>query len=202
MNYAETMTYWYLRLNGFFPLTRFVLHDYREDRRFSADCDLLGIRPPYVHEDIGGQTDDWDRALFQVVGLEEADTAAVIVEAKGGRDVGDAAAAFTAERLKYAVKRIGLFPPVRVDEIVKRLLGDASYRSDKILIVKVLAAHALDGNPILANGRCEVPLSHIDKFIRGRLRAYRDRKIASRVFFPSDLLQYLIWREEVDSPEG
>src|ERR1700722_20447592 len=107
MNYAETMTYWYLRLNGFFPLTRFVLHDYREDRRFSADCDLLGIRPPYVHEDIGGQTDDWDRALFQVVGLEEADTAAVIVEAKGGRDVGDAGEAFTGGGFKSPRKTKG-----------------------------------------------------------------------------------------------
>jgi hypothetical protein len=26
MNYGETLTYWYLRLNGFFLLRNFVLH--------------------------------------------------------------------------------------------------------------------------------------------------------------------------------
>ena len=26
MNFAEQLVYWYLRLNGFFPITNFVLH--------------------------------------------------------------------------------------------------------------------------------------------------------------------------------
>ena len=26
MNFAEELVYWYLRLNGFFPITNFVLH--------------------------------------------------------------------------------------------------------------------------------------------------------------------------------
>ncbi len=42
MNYGETLAYWYLRLNGFFPLRNFVLHPVHEsagdDRRHNESC--------------------------------------------------------------------------------------------------------------------------------------------------------------------
>ncbi len=61
MNYAETLAYWYLRLNGFFPLNRFVLHPPGGGpRAHAADHDLLAVRPPGVYEDVGGQPNDWD----------------------------------------------------------------------------------------------------------------------------------------------
>jgi hypothetical protein len=71
MNYGETFAYWYLRLNGFFPLRNFVLHRLSQPngRRENADVDLLAIRFPFVHERYGdinneGQwDDDWDREL-------------------------------------------------------------------------------------------------------------------------------------------
>jgi hypothetical protein len=61
-NYGEAWAYWYLRLNGFFPLGNFVVH---KDSvvRHRADVDLLGVRPPHVFEEVGGQQDDWDPAL-------------------------------------------------------------------------------------------------------------------------------------------
>jgi hypothetical protein len=63
MNYGETLAYWYLRLNGFFPLRNFVLHPLNGSEandRYTADSDLLAIRFPYVYEEIGGQPEDWD----------------------------------------------------------------------------------------------------------------------------------------------
>ncbi len=37
MNYAETLAYWYLRLNGFFPLKNFVLHSSRLEERLDRE---------------------------------------------------------------------------------------------------------------------------------------------------------------------
>ncbi|WP_231968934.1 hypothetical protein [Thermoanaerobacterium sp. RBIITD] len=40
-NFAEELTYWYLRFNGFFLLQNFVLHNLREgEQRGTADSDL------------------------------------------------------------------------------------------------------------------------------------------------------------------
>ena len=64
MNYGETLVYWYLRLNGFFPLTNFVIHK-SDGVMYSSDCDILAIRPPLVFEEIGGQADDWDQWFFR-----------------------------------------------------------------------------------------------------------------------------------------
>jgi hypothetical protein len=71
MNFGETLAYWYLRLNGFFPLKDFVLHrphnpddteDYLIER--TSDADLLAVRFPHVIENIGGQYEDWDHQNF------------------------------------------------------------------------------------------------------------------------------------------
>jgi hypothetical protein len=58
MNFAEQLVYWYLRLNGFFPITNFVLHHGAEHR--TSDADLVAVRFPYVSEDIGGAPTDWE----------------------------------------------------------------------------------------------------------------------------------------------
>jgi len=63
MNYGETLAYWYLRLNGFFPLKNFVMH-MPEERTQHSDCDLLAVRFPLVSEDVGGGPDDWDAQRF------------------------------------------------------------------------------------------------------------------------------------------
>lgn len=39
-NYGEERAYWYLRLNGFFPLSNFVVHK-DEMVQYRADVDLL-----------------------------------------------------------------------------------------------------------------------------------------------------------------
>lgn len=47
-NYGEELAYWYLRLNGFFPITDFVFHTIP----YYADADILAVRPPNVREEI------------------------------------------------------------------------------------------------------------------------------------------------------
>jgi len=44
MNFGETLTYWYLRLNGFFPLANFVVHRGEQGNRPGGDVDFVAIR--------------------------------------------------------------------------------------------------------------------------------------------------------------
>ena len=62
-NYAETIAYWYLRLNGYLLLNRFVLHRLGDIREDPTDSDLLGVRFQHVYEPIGGQAGDWESVL-------------------------------------------------------------------------------------------------------------------------------------------
>ncbi len=46
---SEHLAYWYLRLNGFFTITNFIIHpEYRGSQR--TDVDIAGIRLPYRSE--------------------------------------------------------------------------------------------------------------------------------------------------------
>jgi hypothetical protein len=46
VNFSEQLAYWYLRLNGFFPLTNFVLHHHGTGERHSSDADIVAVRFP------------------------------------------------------------------------------------------------------------------------------------------------------------
>jgi hypothetical protein len=49
MNYGEELAYWYLRLNGFFPISNFVVHR-SLDVPNTSDVDVVAVRPPHVFE--------------------------------------------------------------------------------------------------------------------------------------------------------
>lgn len=104
MNYGEKIAYWYLRFNGFFPITNFVIHRSSEVEH-TSDCDLLAIRPPYVYEEIGGP-DDWDKYLTKQ--LECDKIIGVICQVKTGRY--ELEEIFQPEYTKGAILRLGLVP--------------------------------------------------------------------------------------------
>ncbi len=110
MNFGETIGNWYLRLNGFFPLTNFVLHRSATSNSQNADTDILAIRHPYVQEDVGGNQKDWDGERFSRWELNlEAECICLIVEVKtGGFNPGVLETAFSRERLSYALRRFGV----------------------------------------------------------------------------------------------
>jgi hypothetical protein len=81
-NYAEELVYWYLRLNGFFPLMNFVQHARGLKSLHSVNRDVLALRFPYVVEEVGGQDGDWDQNLFNY--LSPKLPVGLIGEIKGG----------------------------------------------------------------------------------------------------------------------
>lgn len=201
MNFGETLSYWYLRLNGFFPLSNFVLHRAEDAMEYSADADLLAIRPPHVYEVIGGQEADWDTPHFLDWGIDLLnETVGILVEVKTGRKMAQVARgvnrAFADDSLEYGVHRLGFWKAASVDPIIQEWHNKPIYRDQhqRIVVAKLLIADQFP--PIEDVPPClKLSLRDAEGFVIRRMQQYRDPKMADRMFFPSDLIQYLIWRE-------
>lgn len=192
-NYGEVLTYWYLRLNGFFPITNFVLHDVHqgENRKYSGDCDILAVRFPFVSEKIRGKYLDWDQDFFRDLGSTSDRAIGLIVQVKTGQfDQTDLLKSFSKETLAYAIKRIGLVAESEVPSLVAELNDCAKLSKDDFLLAKL----AVIGRPL--NDGNERPfiikeIHEIDEFIRDRIKEHESTKRADRMFFSDPLMQYL-----------
>lgn len=189
MNFGETLTYWYLRLNGFFPLSNFVLHRMNIEGRPSADTDLLAVRFPHVFEEIGGQQDDWDHRQFAEWGLRLDESLALIVEVKTGTPFGDIRA-WRPERLRAAVQRLGMFGPNLIEDLVEEL----SVRSTATRVGWPVAKLLVSNTPRPGDSWLNLTLERAEDFIRQRIHNYEAEKRADRLFFPEPLMQYFAWR--------
>jgi len=187
MNYAETLAYWYLRLNGFFPLRDFVLHKGEEIQQ-TSDCDLLAIRFPHVYEEVGGQTGDWDTEQFQTWGLDLGNPLALIVQVKARTRSTDDGAAFSTQYIKAALRRTGLWDEAAVEVLLHDLATAPHAASGSTQVAKVLIA----SNPSRNEARyLRLDLKDALRFIQQRFRVYQPQKTAGRFFFHDELIQFL-----------
>lgn len=185
MNYGETLAYWYLRLNGFFPLRNFVMH-MPADRRQRSDCDLLAVRFPGVSEEIGGQPHDWDRTSFERWGLSLDVPLVLVVQVKTGTE-GEPGKAFTEDRLKQAIKRVGLWDRGTSNRIAEDLCKGPLLKTDKATAAKLLiASQPTEGATYLT-----MKLHEATSFIRQRFEKYSEQKVMDRLFFSDELIQFL-----------
>jgi hypothetical protein len=206
MNYGETLVEWYLRLNGFFLVRNFVLHDTGNER--TADWDLLAIRFPHVYEAIGGTLDDWDHRTFeswdfalseQIIGLMvevktgELDTTEIskITENK-----------FSNRRIRRALERIGMFNEQQRELMLQGLqaqkafsLSDLPYRVGKVVIVKEAVMRQTAFKEKLSHAALSLSLEKVNEFILKRMD--RARKQADRLYFPDELMQYIAWSQRL-----
>lgn len=209
MNYAETLAYWYLRLNGFFPLQRFVLHHDEHQLvpvdRFAADSDLLAIRHPDVSEKTGGQPNSWDATLFNVMGATpEGSTLGLIVEIKGGYSNADPGEAFSKRRVTDAINRMGVLgPQYRKQAAIAALFPQRGPTPPKyvtpdggVIVAKIVMSTQFgDGQdePRLLGDYYAISMRHVTGQIRRRINDEHTRKRGDWNFFPSDLFQFLVW---------
>jgi hypothetical protein len=186
MNYGEEIAYWYLRLNGFFPITNFVIHRSSEIEH-SSDCDLLAIRLPFVYEEIGGNHDDWDNDLVQQLGFDHV--VGIICEVKTGayklKDI------FRPEYVKYSVGRLGFTPKETIAELSEKLRGNPLLETEEgYRICKLLIANDKKDSSAFLFKR----LNSAEDFISDRVRKYPNEKYADRMYFGSELFQHTIHR--------
>lgn len=184
-NYGEEWAYWYLRLNGFFPLTNFVVHK-DEVLKHRADVDLLAVRPPHVFEQVGGQIDDWDPLLRESFDLSR--TLGLICEVKTGGF--NDQTLFREDITDRAMKRLGLLPLNEVDAVIDQLQSNAVVQAGSASFAKVL--FTTDPHP--DHRYLNVTLDQIEAFVEARVRRYPNEKYMSRMFFPSHLFQDVIRR--------
>lgn len=182
MNYGEELAYWYLRFNGCFPLRNFVLHG-GELLRYTSDCDLLAVRPPFVFEEVGGQPEDWDEKLSDL--FADSFTLGLICEVKTGRF--DRQKLFQTRNVFYSLARLGLIPnplPATEQLIYRRHVDfEGNVRVAKLLI----ASDKTEDDEFYC-----VTISDIRNFLRRRFEKYGEAKFRDRHFFPSELIQALI----------
>lgn len=205
MNFGESLAYWYFRLNGFIPMTNFVLHRLDAPRRYNADADLLAIRFPHVFEEIGGKKDDWDHERFETWGLDHRNrTVCIISEIKTGRYTKDEVnKAFSDQRVRYALQRMGVIPRDECDAVCSRLAGSAVVQHREFSFAKVLMASTgrrvedFDG----MTQCCEIELEEAVDFIKRRMSRYPNEKEAARMFFSGDLIQFFAWSAGVQLDE-
>ncbi|WP_026485646.1 hypothetical protein [Caldanaerobius polysaccharolyticus] len=191
-NFAEELTYWYLRFNGFFLLQNFVLHNLEEEeQRGTADSDLLAIRFSGVYEKIGGQNQDWDKEKFFDWGIDiDKWNLAFIIEVKSGRTrKSELEKAFSSKRLESALYRFGIFPKRKVCCMIKKLESEKYAEFHPWIVAKLAVTEKLVDGLWL-----NLTLSEIDEFIQKRIQSYSDDKYPDRIYFTSVLMQYLIWK--------
>jgi hypothetical protein len=191
-NYGEELAYWYLRFNGFFVLDNFVYHRTQHNR--DGDADLLAIRLPYVKEVIGGRTDDWDVKLFSY--LEEYEIAGVLCEVKTGPRA-NPSSAFKQHKLQHALNRVG-FSTLDIEEMLSKKENHYMLESNgKKFLKLVVSEFEIESTTAFLT----FSLEYVEDFIYNRLEAYRRQKYNARHFFPSSLLQYMMYRKDKELSE-
>lgn len=188
MNYGEEYGFWYLRLNGFFPISNFVIH--RSTRiKYTSDCDLLAVRPPFVYEDIGGRSEDWDQELTRLLDFNR--TIGVICEVKTGRY--KANSIFNKENVKYSISRLGFVSQDNLDELASKFENKPIINvGDNYQLIKLLIA---EKGTREANNQANYhfkSMGTIVDFLKQRVSQYPKEKYASRMYFGSILFQNII----------
>lgn len=194
LNSSEECSYWYLRLNGFFLLDNFVIHK-SKNIQYSADVDLIGVRTPFVFEEIGGHQDDWDNNLFKQ--FDSTATIGIICQVKGGA-IGDGQL-FGEPYLSYSVKRIGL--TANIDAIISQFKNSpiatiTNELGNNCQFAKLLITR---DKPTTNINYLLLYLNDIYSFIRQRIKNYPKEKYRDRNFFSSIALQTLIEINELDN---
>lgn len=192
-NYAEVLAYWYLRLNGFFPIADFVLH------HKGGDTDILAIRPPFACEYVKGERLKENDLLIKIIKNDESDLyrsyIGIIAEAKGGKGENPISRAtinkkFDLESLKYNLRRLGLFTNSEVTTIAEKLEQKKGVASNFISIHKVLFAHAQRFTPRSDDNFSFISLEVAKDFIEERMSL--DFKIEDWDKFNADIIQSII----------
>ena len=208
LNYAEERAYWYLRLNGFFLLTDYVVHwnlnrsNNIANIRYTTDIDLMGIRFPYVTEDIGGREDDFD--AFILNHLQEIDNFSpfkpninkpifVIAEVKSGdldenelaRTINDK---FSEDIIRIAMHRSGIFQNVDRNDL-KAITKYNHYYASEANIVKIAFSNLPNK---IYDSFINIDLLHARRVSLKRVLKYIDEKNAGRLFFDSSYFQEYI----------
>lgn len=165
-NYGEKLVYWYLRLNGFFPIRNFVIHE--SSRR--GETDFLAIKPANAREIVDGVELEFDDKLLESVEMTEEDYLSknlfVIAEVsllskKVSEEV--IRKKFSKDIIKYNLQRLGIDGEKDVDEIFNL----SCLKKERYAVAKLFF---LEAN-LTSKVAIVIPFSDAETFVEERMGA-------------------------------
>jgi hypothetical protein len=180
MNYLEELMNWHFRFNGYFLISDYVNHQTCNSGK-TKDSDLLGIRLPYVKEEIGGQERDFDDRI-----ISNTKIVCVIGQAKSGPNINRRKVSNNQKTIKQNIYRFGIFnDDDMIERVVRHLLRNNTYENETHKIIRVFISEKTYEDRRFINIKK-------DEIIEGiKRRKERYRKTQDRLFFNSELIQYL-----------
>ena len=169
---AESLTYWFFRLNGFLTIVNFVVHaDQRGES--GTDADILGVRFPYRAELFNHPMEDYHE-------FKKISSRPYIAIAEVKRGLCDLNGPWTQPKrrnIHRVLRAIGIVPLEDIDNVAAALYSDGVYESNSVYISLVSVGERPN------NGlREKYPLvpqilwKDILAFIHQRFRKYRNVK--------------------------
>ena len=182
-NFAEEITDWYFRLNGFFTLRNYVTHKSDTGLKNHSDLDLIGIRNPYVKEKIGMESiDDICPKLREIIAEISNKQIGIICEIKGGKYPPKT----LKEKISAGVNRLGY----REDSsaIIEYLETNTKYECDVFEIYKMYASDTED-----IDNWTKISIGTMIEFIESRIDKYPE-KVAGWNQYDSNIVQYIAYK--------
>jgi len=134
---AEIVASWYLRFNGYFPLTAFILHDAGATKQPGGqltDADILAIRLPHTQEIIRGSQGDIEVTTDCQLDVRQGLTDFVIADVSSQECkfnwIDKSSQTVNTDFLEYCLRRFGYWSPDAVPEISKKLSTDQAFADD------------------------------------------------------------------------
>ncbi len=122
---------------------------------------------------------------------EEYDVLGVLCEVKTGRRV-DLSRTFENQHVKYALNRIG-FSEIEIKEMLSDNDNSSTLQHYKKQFLKLLVSeHEVEST----DNFLTFSLEHIEGFIYKRINTYTREKYNARHFFPSSLMQYMMYKKD------
>jgi hypothetical protein len=161
MNGPEHLCTWFLRLNGYLTTTNFYAHDKRETL---GEIDVTAVRFPHSQE---LHFED-----SKVLKVPDAKIDVVLAEAKRG-DVSALSNSWNSSEkpaLECVVRRVGVVPPKKVDEVCASLRGSRHITLDDLSFRVVCCARSMSSD-LEKQGITCVKWAEILKFIQDRFHS-------------------------------
>jgi len=134
---AELIASWYLRFNGYFPITGFVLHDAGATKQVGGQityADILAIRLPHTKEIIHGHVEQIhvkrDPQLDVVEGLTDFIIAEVSSQECKFPWMKENDHSIEVRFLDYCLRRFGYWPPDDIPKVSEKLSAEKCTVSD------------------------------------------------------------------------
>lgn len=173
---AELVASWYLRFNGYSPLTAFILHDAGATKQPGGqltDADILAVRLPHTEEIIESEHEPIRVQTDPQLDVQHGLTDFIIAEASSQECkfnwLNDADQTVNVKHLGYCLRRFGYWDPQTADWVATQLSEKRFFLSGSTIPIRVrLLSFGVRQSPNLS-GIQQITFKSIFEYMKGPL---------------------------------